>query len=47
MSEKEDQDVRASRENDLVIRDGFPALKNPNGKGAIISGDEPLPRHPG
>jgi hypothetical protein len=46
MSEKEDQDVRVSHENDLVIRDGFPALKNPNGKGAIISGDEPLPRHP-
>lgn len=31
-------------ENDLVIRDGFPALKRPDGKGPLLSGEEPLPR---
>lgn len=31
--------------NDLVIRDGFPTLKRVDGKGPLVSGDEPLPRH--
>lgn len=33
-------------ENDLVIRDGFPALRIPGTKWKpMISGDEPIPRH--
>ena len=31
--------------NDLVIRDGFPALNLPNGQGPNIDGAEALPRH--
>jgi hypothetical protein len=47
MSEKEEEEeVRPANENDLVIRDGFPALKRLHGgQGPLISGEEPLPRH--
>ena len=31
--------------NDLVIRDGFPALRLANGQGPNVDGVEPLPRH--
>ena len=44
MSAEEEDEVRPGIENDLVIRDGFPALKRLEGKGPLISGDEPLPR---
>jgi len=43
--QEEEEEVRTSNENDLVIRDGFPALKRRDGKGPLISGEEPLPRH--
>ena len=34
-------------ENDLVMREGFPALKDPNRKGKyLVDGEEPIPRHP-
>jgi hypothetical protein len=45
MSEKEEEEAPPANENDLVIRDGFPALKRRDGKGPLISGEEPLPRH--
>ena len=45
MTDNEEEEVLTSHENDLVIRDGFPALKRRDGKGPLISGKEPLPRH--
>jgi hypothetical protein len=44
MSKEEGEEVYPGNENDLVIRDGFPALKRLDGKGPLICGDEPLPR---
>ena len=35
-----------SSSNDFVIRDGFPALVRPDGKGPLIDGNEPIPQHP-
>ena len=49
MSEKqteEQEETHSSHDNDLVIRDGFPALKRTDGKGPLIAGKEPLPRTP-
>lgn len=40
---EEEEDVPEN--NDLVIRDGFPALRLPGGKRPNIDGVEPLPRH--
>lgn len=42
--EEEVENVRRGHENDLVIRDGFPALHQRDGKGPLVHGDEPLPR---
>lgn len=36
----------SSNNQDFVIRDGFPALRLPNGDGPWIDGDEPLPQTP-
>jgi hypothetical protein len=40
-------EVQYPSQNDLVIRDGFPALRNPETKAPITDGQrDPIPKHP-
>ena len=45
-SGEEEEKGAPPNNNDLVIRDGFPALTLPSSGGPKIDGPDPLPRHP-
>lgn len=42
-TQRDDEEVENQHNNDLVIREGFPALIRTDGKGPLIDGDEPIP----